>query len=64
MIGVSVQFIMTMRQPFSWILWGISNLVGLSLNLISHNYIFSVQSVLYESIFINGMLILINDAIY
>lgn len=47
-IGVSAQFTMIMRQPFSWILWSISNLVWLSLNIISHNYIFAVQSVLYE----------------
>lgn len=48
MIGVSAQFTMIMRQPFSWVLWSVSNLVWLSLNLISHNYIFAVQSILYE----------------
>lgn len=48
MIGVSDQFTMIMRQPFSWVLWSVSNLVWLSLNLISHNYIFAVQSILYE----------------
>lgn len=46
--GVSAQFTMIMRQPFSWVLWSISNLVWLMLNLFSHNYIFAVQSVLYE----------------
>ncbi|MDR3272947.1 MAG: nicotinamide riboside transporter PnuC [Flavobacteriaceae bacterium] len=47
-IGISAQFVMIMRQPFSWILWSICNVVWLVLNLISNNYIFAVQSVLYE----------------
>lgn len=47
-IGVSAQFTMIMRQPFSWILWSVSNLIWFTVNLLSHNYIFAVQSVLYE----------------
>ncbi|PQL95845.1 nicotinamide riboside transporter PnuC [Apibacter adventoris] len=48
LLGVAAQFTMIMRQPFSWILWSISNCVWFILNILSHNYIFAIQSVLYE----------------
>ncbi|MDU1903466.1 MAG: nicotinamide riboside transporter PnuC [Dysgonomonas sp.] len=48
MIGILSQMTMILRKPWSWYLWIVSNIIWFVLNLISGNYIFMIQSVLYE----------------
>lgn len=48
MIGILSQMIMILRKPWSWYMWLISNVIWFVLNLVSGNYIFMIQSVLYE----------------
>jgi len=48
MIGILSQMTMILRKPWSWYLWIVSNIIWFTLNMISGNYIFMIQSVLYE----------------
>ena len=47
-VGILSQMIMILRKPWAWYMWLTSNVIWFVLNLISDNYIFMVQSVLYE----------------
>ncbi len=47
-IGIISQMTMILRKSWSWYLWILSNIIWFTLNLISGNYIFMFQSVLYE----------------
>lgn len=47
-VGILSQMIMILRKPWAWYMWLTSNVIWFVLNLISGNYIFMVQSVLYE----------------
>lgn len=47
-IGILSQMIMILRKPWAWYMWLTSNVIWFTLNLMSGNYIFMIQSVLYE----------------
>ncbi|MBF0574554.1 nicotinamide riboside transporter PnuC [Dysgonomonas sp. GY617] len=47
-VGILSQMIMILRKPWAWYMWLTSNVIWFVLNLMSGNYIFMVQSVLYE----------------
>lgn len=47
-VGILSQMIMILRKPWAWYMWLISNVIWFVINLISGNYIFMVQSILYE----------------
>lgn len=47
-IGILSQMIMILRKPWAWYMWFTSNIIWFVINLMSNNYIFMVQSVLYE----------------
>lgn len=47
-MGILSQMVMILRKPWAWYMWLTSNIIWFAINLISENYIFMVQSVLYE----------------
>lgn len=47
-MGILSQMIMILRKPWAWYMWLASNVIWFIINLMSGNYIFMVQSVLYE----------------
>lgn len=47
-IGILSQMAMILRKAWSWYMWLASNFVWFLINYISGNYIFMIQSVLYE----------------
>ena len=47
-VGILSQMIMILRKPWAWYMWLSSNVIWFVINLMSENYIFMVQSVLYE----------------
>lgn len=47
-IGILSQMVMILRKPWAWYMWLTSNVIWFIINLMSDNYIFMVQSILYE----------------
>lgn len=47
-IGILSQMAMILRKAWSWHMWLGSNLIWFTINYMSGNYIFMIQSVLYE----------------
>ncbi|WP_227431300.1 nicotinamide riboside transporter PnuC [Psychrobacter sp. I-STPA6b] len=47
-VAITAQATMIMRYAFSWWLWIISNVIWLSVNLITGNYIFAIQTMVYQ----------------
>lgn len=47
-LGVTAQTCMILRYSFSWWLWIVVNFVWLGVNLMSQNYIFAAQTMIYQ----------------
>lgn len=47
-MGILSQMIMILRKSWAWYMWLCSNVIWFVINLMSGNYVFMVQSVLYE----------------
>lgn len=47
-VAITAQITMILRYSFSWWLWIVSNFIFLAVNLISHNYIFALQTMIYQ----------------
>lgn len=47
-IGILSQMAMILRKAWSWYMWLVSNFIWFLINYMSGNYIFMIQSVLYE----------------
>ena len=47
-ISITAQVAMILRYSFSWWLWIISNFVWLTVNLMTGNYIFAIQTMVYQ----------------
>ncbi|WP_194755950.1 nicotinamide riboside transporter PnuC [Aliidiomarina indica] len=47
-LGVTAQTTMILRYSFSWSIWIIVNFVWLSVNLANQNYIFAIQTMVYQ----------------
>lgn len=47
-LGVTAQTAMILRYSFSWVLWIGVNFVWLSVNLANQNYIFAIQTMVYQ----------------
>lgn len=47
-LGVTAQTTMILRYSFSWSIWIIVNFVWLSVNLANNNYIFAIQTMVYQ----------------
>lgn len=47
-LSVSAQATMIMRYSFNWYLWIIVNMVWLVVNIMTANYIFAIQTMVYQ----------------
>lgn len=47
-LSITAQAAMILRYSFNWWLWIISNFVWLTVNLMSGNYIFAIQTMVYQ----------------
>ena len=47
-LGVTAQTTMILRYSFSWSIWVLVNFVWLSVNLANSNYIFAIQTMVYQ----------------
>ncbi len=47
-LAITAQTAMILRYSFSWWLWIVSNFVWLTVNLMSGNYIFAIQTMIYQ----------------
>lgn len=47
-LSITAQVTMILRYSFNWYLWILVNLVWLVVNLMTHNYIFAIQTVVYQ----------------
>ncbi|MDO4643608.1 MAG: nicotinamide riboside transporter PnuC [Cardiobacteriaceae bacterium] len=47
-LGIAAQTSMILRYTYSWILWIIVNFTWLTVNLLTHNYIFAIQTIIYQ----------------
>jgi nicotinamide mononucleotide transporter len=47
-VSITAQVAMILRYSFSWWLWIVSNFVWLTVNLITGNYIFAIQTMIYQ----------------
>ncbi|RUO31361.1 nicotinamide riboside transporter PnuC [Aliidiomarina sanyensis] len=47
-LGVTAQTTMILRYSFSWLLWIAVNFVWLAVNLANQNYIFAIQTMVYQ----------------
>lgn len=47
-LSITAQITMILRYSFSWGLWIVVNLVWLIVNLMTQNYIFAIQSLIYQ----------------
>ena len=47
-LSITAQAAMILRYSFNWWLWILSNFVWLTVNLMSGNYIFAIQTMVYQ----------------
>lgn len=47
-LGVTAQTTMILRYSFSWGIWIVVNFVWLTVNLVNQNYIFAIQTMVYQ----------------
>lgn len=47
-LSITAQAAMILRYSFSWWLWIVMNFVGLIVNMMSGNYIFAIQTIVYQ----------------
>lgn len=47
-VAITAQVMMILRYSLSWWLWIMSNMIWLVVNLMSANYIFAIQTVIYQ----------------
>lgn len=47
-LGITAQTAMILRYAYSWWLWILVNFVWLAVNLLTHNDIFAIQTVIYQ----------------